>query len=571
MLLVRSFMLTLLCVGLSAISLPAYTQSSGFGFRPASTTGAFLAGRAALNALDTDIAAGLLMEATRENWENPAITDRAFGALAANGEIEEANAVARRLLEISPNHQLARLVSGTVALKERRFSSASKSFGGIGLENFVGITGAVLMAWTDVGQNDLSTAMARLDDLSSVGLEEFLIFHRALMADSAGDSSALEYMAQAYQTDPFVANIVEAYVRMLGNDGQFGAASDILKTYTNQGLSQPSVLALIDPISNKRLPGKYATNISKSAGEVYRAIGSALARDGAPDIALVFLQLALYLDDEADVVRLTIAELYESLDQFEEANAVYESISTKSIYRPEAIVQLAENLDALGDREGAINRLKNMVEDEPENSAAISSLADLLRFDEQYESSVEYYSQLIALEGGERPSDWIYFYLRGIAYERLQEWPNAESDFLRALELNPNQPQTLNYLGYSWVDRGENLDRALGMIETAVRANPGDGYIVDSLGWVLYKLGRVEEAVLVLEQAARLQPSDPEINDHLGDAYWRVGRQREAFFQWGMAIELDEIGDVTERAQPKLASGLPDENPDAVEQVSTSS
>lgn len=571
MLFLRSVLAAVIFAAMSAISMPAFTQSFGFGFGPSSTTGAFLAGRAALNALDTDIAAGLLVEATQDNWNNSTVADRAFGALAANGEIDEANDVARRLLETSPNHQLARLISGTVALKERRFTSASKTFGGIGLENFVGITGAVLMAWTDVGQDDLSKAMARLDDLGSVGLDEFLIFHRALMADAVGDSSALKYMTQAYQADPFVANIVEAYVRMLGNDGQFDAAAEVLRTYTAQGLAQPSVIALIDPISNGRLPGKYASNIPESASEVYRAIGSALARDGAPDIALVFLRMALYLDDDADVLRLTIANLYETQDQFEKANSVYESIPVKSIFRPEAIVQLAENLDALGDRDGAIARLTDMVANEPENTAAISSLADLLRFDEQYEPAIAYYTQILELEETKRPSDWIYFYLRGIAHERSKQWPQAESDFLNALELNPNQPQTLNYLGYSWVDRGENLDRALGMIETAVRANPGDGYIVDSLGWALYKLGRLEEAVLVLEQAARLKPSDPEINDHLGDAYWRVGRQREAYFQWGMAIELDDIGTVTERARPKLVDGLPEVNPDAVDQSTSQS
>src|SRR5690606_38307184 len=145
---------------------------------------------------------------------------------------------------------------------------------------------------------------------------------------------------------------------------------------------------------------------------------------------------------------------------------------------------------------------------------------------------------------------------RGIAYERAKEWPKAEADFLRALELNPDQPQVLNYLGYSWIDQDMHLERALEMIEDAVAAQPRDGYIMDSLGWAFYKLGRMEEAVETLERAVSLLPNDPEINDHLGDAYWKIGRKLEARFQWNIARSVDAVGNVAERVAPKLSNGL---------------
>ncbi len=126
----------------------------------------------------------------------------------------------------------------------------------------------------------------------------------------------------------------------------------------------------------------------------------------------------------------------------------------------------------------------------------------------------------------------------------------------RRSTLNPDQPQVLNYLGYSWVDQGMNLDRALEMIQKAVAASPNDGYIIDSLGWAYYRLGRYDEAVTQLEQAVKLRPNDPEINDHLGDAYWRVGRKLEARFQWNVAASVDEDGNVKARVAPKLADGL---------------
>ncbi len=164
------------------------------------------------------------------------------------------------------------------------------------------------------------------------------------------------------------------------------------------------------------------------------------------------------------------------------------------------------------------------------------------------------------MTGGENPGDWRFYYVRGIAYERADEWKLAEADFLKALDLNPDQPQVLNYLGYSWIDQDMNLTQALGMIEKAVEAQPQDGYIVDSLGWAFYKLGRMDEAVETLERAVMLNPTDPEINDHLGDAYWQVGRRLEARFQWNVAKSVDKDGQVAERVGPKLADGLTPQN-----------
>jgi tetratricopeptide (TPR) repeat protein len=222
------------------------------------------------------------------------------------------------------------------------------------------------------------------------------------------------------------------------------------------------------------------------------------------------------------VIALALGQLLDGVSQFEAANAIYDAVPVKSPLKPIAVVRIAQNLDALGDREEAIRRLNNIVAVDPDDLEAVSVLGDLLRYDEQYLEAAAAYSEAIRISGGTTPSDWRFFYVRGIAYERAKEWPKAEVDFQRALELNPDQPQVLNYLGYSWIDMDMHLDQALGMIEKAVEARPSDGYIIDSLGWAFYKLGRLEEAVATLERAVMLLPSDPEINDHLGDAYWKV-------------------------------------------------
>jgi Flp pilus assembly protein TadD len=224
--------------------------------------------------------------------------------------------------------------------------------------------------------------------------------------------------------------------------------------------------------------------------------------------------------------------------------------------KPMATVRVADNLDALGDRPEAIRRLSNIVVTNPTDVDAISVLGDLLRTDKQYQKAADTYTQALAVTGGNTPGDWRFYYVRGIAYERSDQFPLAEKDFLRALDLAPNQPQVLNYLGYSWVDKNVNLDRALGMIQKAVNASPNDGYIIDSLGWAYYRLGKYDDAVTQLERAVALRPNDPEINDHLGDAYWRVGRKLEARFQWNVAFALDTEGNVKKRVAPKLKGGL---------------
>ncbi|VAW18380.1 TPR domain protein, partial [hydrothermal vent metagenome] len=362
----------------------------------------------------------------------------------------------------------------------------------------------------------------------------------------------------SYENEPFLGRMVEFYTRVLGNSGLNKDALTVLDDFEKEGLSHPSVGFVRKEIEAGRLPGKYAVTVNEGASELFQGIGVALGRDGSTDIALVFLRLGLYLNPDADTISLTIAQFLEDAHRYEAANEIYRSIDIDSVFKSDAIVRIAQNMDALGDREGAIERLKVIVFEEPENLEAITALGNLLRLDEQFDGSAFAFSRAIALVGGDHPRDWRFFYLRGIANERRGAWPAAEKDFLRALELNPTQAQVLNYLGYSWVEQGINLDKALVMIAQAVSTNPQDGYIVDSLGWAQFQMNNFDVAVAILERAVRLSPNDPEINDHLGDAYWRVGRRNEARFQWSIVTSVDKSGDIAAEALEKLENGLPD-------------
>jgi Flp pilus assembly protein TadD len=212
-------------------------------------------------------------------------------------------------------------------------------------------------------------------------------------------------------------------------------------------------------------------------------------------------------------------------------------------------------LDRADRKDEAEAAFKEAIRRDPEDLQAQIVYGNMLRSRERFTDAAVVYSNVIAKLPEPDTSDWTIFYFRGIAYEQTDRWDLAEKDFKKALELFPDQPLVLNYLGYSWVDQGIHLDEAMEMIRTAVKLRPDDGFIVDSLGWAHYRLGEYEEAVRELERAIELQPNDPILNDHLGDAYWKLDRKLEAQFQWRHARDLGAEPPELEIILRKIAEG----------------
>ncbi len=193
-------------------------------------------------------------------------------------------------------------------------------------------------------------------------------------------------------------------------------------------------------------------------------------------------------------------------------------------------------------------------------------LGSILRSKKRWVESIDVYDAAIKAVGTLEPRHWPLLFGRAIGYERSKQWPKAEADFLAALALLPPKPrsprdaaeraQVMNYLAYSWADMHMNIDKSFEMLREAVALSPGDGAIVDSLGWAFYRLGRYTDAVRELERAVLLKAGDPTINDHLGDAYWKVGRRREAFFKWSQALALNPEPEEIEKITRKLETGL---------------
>src|SRR3981189_2261716 len=354
--------------------------------------------------------------------------------------------------------------------------------------------------------------------------------------------------------------ISDAYARWLSRNKDGAAAAGIYEAFDKKLPRHPLVQeGLRDTKAGKKLP-PLVDSAQAGAAEALYGIGAPLTRRGGEDLALVYLQLALYLQPNHPLALLSLADLYESVKKPQMAIKVYARMPAKPPLNRNAQTQLATNPDAADRSDEAIKILKEVTTEDSKDIEAIMALGNVERGRKKFGDCSTTYSR--ALDGAPASGDkntWVTYYYRGICEERSKQWSKAEADMRKALELQPEQPHVLNYLGYSWIDQGINLDEGMKMIKRAVDQRPDDGYIVDSLGWAYYRIGNFEDAVKNLERAIDLKPEDPTINDHLGDAYWRVGRTLEARFQWSHARDLKPEPEELPKIEAKMENGLPED------------
>jgi tetratricopeptide (TPR) repeat protein len=381
-----------------------------------------------------------------------------------------------------------------------------------------------------------------------------------MIYDLAGNQKeAGKRLEHAYKLDSTALRVVEAYGSWLSRNRSEKEALTVFETFDKSLPRHPLVVEAMDKLkAGEKLP-PLVVNAQLGAAEALYGLGASLGRRGGEDLGLVYLQLSLFLAPNHSLALLSLADLYESLKKPELAIKAYERVPSNSPLHRNAAIQMAANLDALDRPEEAQKHLEALIKQHPNDLEAIMALGNVLRGHKKFAECGDVYSKGVAAIEKPEKSNWVLFYFRGICYERSKQWPKAEADLKKALELFPDQPHVLNYLGYSWIDQGINLDEGMEMIKKAVQQRPDDGYIVDSLGWAYFRLGNYEEATKQLERAIELKPEDPTINDHLGDAYWRVGRVLEAKFQWAHARDLKPDPEELPKIEEKLKSGLPDE------------
>jgi tetratricopeptide (TPR) repeat protein len=291
--------------------------------------------------------------------------------------------------------------------------------------------------------------------------------------------------------------------------------------------------------------------------EVFYGLGEALTSEGGLSMGILYLQFALFSKPDHAFALAALANAYETGRRYQDAIDAYNRIAPGSALAPAIEIRKAFDLNSLEKVDEAKAILDKLVAADPKDLKPLDALGNILRARKRYAEAADVYTQALKLVPNPDKRHWSIFYSRGTCYERLKNWPDAEADLQKALQLYPDQPLALNYLGYSWVDQNRNLKQGMALIEKAVALKPDDGYIVDSLGWAHFKLGNYAESVRFLERAVELKPEDPVLNDHLGDALWRVGREREAKFQWDQALTLDPEQEEVEKIKKKLAEGLP--------------
>ena len=458
-----------------------------------------------------------------------------------------------------PTHRLATLALVADDLRSGEFDSAAEraSAEPNGMNPLIA---AMLLGWAEVGRGDreaMEAAFARIGEQAAG--RAFGDYHLGLARAAMGDfEGAAEVLRKAIEggaaSDGRPALALGAVLELSGRPDE---AREIYVSMQRTLRGDPvggAEIARMDRGEAASLPVRSAR--SGAAESLFSIAGALGGQENNATVALLYGRLAVALRPELHEARLLVGGLLSGQGQEELALREFDAVPRSSPLFISAEIGRADALLSLDREDEAIVALAAVAEMKPESLRAQLALAGALRRAERWSEASEIYDRGIALIDPVETRHWRVFYERGITHERDGVWDEAEADFLKALELQPDQPLVLNYLGYSWVEQRRNFDEAQAMIEKAVEARPEDGYITDSLGWVLYRIGKFEEAVPPLERAVELTPTDPIINDHLGDALWMVGRKLEARFQWRRALSFDPEEKEADRIRRKLDRGL---------------
>ncbi|MFZ0981857.1 MAG: tetratricopeptide repeat protein [Pseudolabrys sp.] len=539
----------------------AAQQTSALQSGAISASGSYLAARHAGQQRDAAAAAAYYRAALKRDPSNGELLDRAFLSFLVDGDVDEAVKFAERVAQADKSDRVARLVLGVNSLKRKQYVSARRDLAQSIRGPITDLTATLLSAWGNLGVNDSKGAIAAIDHLA--GPEWYAIFkdlHAGLIYDVAGNQKeAGKRLERAYKLDSTALRVVQAYGSWVSRNRSPKEAQTVFETFEKALPRHPLVVEAMDKLkAGEKLPPLVA-NVQAGAAEALYGLGASLGRRGGEDLGLVYLQLSLFLSPNHPLALLSLADLYEALKKPELAIKIYDRVPTNSPLHRNAAIQMAANLDSLDRADEAQKHLEALIKQNPDDLETVMALGNVLRGHKKFAECANVYSKGASAIQKPEKSNWVVFYFRGICYERSKQWAKAEADLTKALELFPDQPHVLNYLGYSWIDQGIKLDEGMEMIKKAVQQRPDDGYIVDSLGWAYYRVGNYEEATKQLERAIELKPEDPTINDHLGDAYWRVGRVLEARFQWAHARDLKPDAEDLPKIEEKLKEGLPDE------------
>ena len=512
-----------------------------------SAAGGYLAARYAERTRDYDVAARFLMQALEDEPDNFDLLIRAHAALIAAGRFDDAIKIAQRILQVSQGNPSAQFTLAIDDVRHGQYASATSRLESVPISGVSRIVVPLMNGWVVAAQGRPAAALNALRPINEVeGFRPLFEYHAALISDFADrPAEAEEHFRRAIEGNgPAAGRLVSSAGAFLERQGRPDEATAIYAQHQFQRDTANDAPARV-------------TSAAAGIAEGLFDVASALRQENSQQLTLTYARLALGLVPDMPDALLLVGELLDAQGQRMQALALYEKISPQSSAGWQARLRIAETLHAQGRTDEAISRLDAMARERPDRLDPLIAKGQMLRVRERFSEAVAAYDVAVQRIDKIERRHWALFYARGIALERAKQWPRAEADFRRALELEPDQPDVLNYLAYSWVDQGVNFEPAREMLDRAVSLRPNSGHIVDSLGWVLYRTGKFQEAVPVLERAVELQPEDPVLLDHLGDAYWRVGRVLEASFQWRRALGNKPDAELKASLERKLQGGIP--------------
>lgn len=556
---------TLVCVlsisGALLLSGGVLAEKTQTDLQSSSFLGSYLAGRYASSKHDTVEAAHYMRRALDYEPNNKRILEQSFLLELMGGDWSRASDLSKKLIKIDAAHPFARLYRGVDEFKSKNYSVAEAHFLASNDGPLSALIERISQAWILSEQGKYSKAIKLLNAKSDTDwVRDYQQYHRALIADVNGKvKDAQRAYSRLYRKYHQMVRLVGSYAQFLAKNNQRRAALTVLSKHFSRARFKHPDLVLIEKKIKAKIPmASHVQTAQEGLAEIFFSLGDRRAENGGVDDGLIFLQMARLLRPEFAAADYSLASLLYRVKKYDRSIVYLSGIDESEPIWLDAQILKAQCLSSK-EQTGTAIQVLEALEDKYSNDIDLFNALGKFYLDEKkYSQAAANYSKAIALLKKPRPSDWFYYYGRGISYERSKEWPKAEKDFKSALKLSPNRPDVLNYLGYSWVDQNLNLTNAMKLIRKAVKLKPNSGYYVDSLGWAHYRLGEYKQAVTILEKAVMLRPDDPVINDHLGDVYWRVGRKNEARFQWKQVLSLEPDEDLKKQIDKKMIDGLPE-------------
>lgn len=536
---------------------PQYnTMEKNSRFKPTGFAGNFLASHFAQTNYDWKQANDFLDKVINDDTENYELIKRSMILAIGAGDIDVAASRAEQLLINEPENSFAILILVVKALSDDKLDKALTYLDQMTVGDMTSFVTPLLKGW----------AYAGLGQYYTEGFNEtpFHAFHKAMIAiymnkDEDARQIISDIMTIVNLNEMDAERVADMYVYLDETEKALPIYQGAFIKNSNNKELHKKIMALqegdIETVKALSGPVKVGS-VRKGAALAFYDMAYLLYRELSDSSAKIFANMALALDPQMPAAYLLLSDAATRNERYLEAIGFLEHIPQDHERYMDSQRRIAELWAEAGETDKAVALLEDLFKAHDDIESLIR-IGDLYREEEEFAAALKVYNKAAKQIGEDIPEEyWYLLYARGMTYEREGEWDKAEDDLKAALVYRPNHPYLLNYLGYSWADQGKKLEESKELIQRAVSLRPTDGYIVDSLGWVIYMMGDYKEATPYLERAVELLPYDATINDHLGDALWKVGRKTEARFQWERALNATEDETLAEKIREKMRFGL---------------